>query len=153
MLIDFHILQNPCIPVIYLTWSWCRTSLVAQMVKHLLTMQENRFNPLVGKILWRRKWQPTPVLLPGKSHGQRSLVGYNSWGRKKSDMTMSVLTCCLILFARILLHLCSSVILPIIFFFPDFSWFWYQGDCGLEEWVSKYFSLCNILEEFQKTRH
>jgi len=34
------------------------------------------FGPWVGKISWRRKWQPTPVFLPGKSHGQRSLVGY-----------------------------------------------------------------------------
>ena len=33
------------------------------------------------------KWQPTPVLLPGKSHGQRSLVGYGPWGRKDSDTT------------------------------------------------------------------
>ena len=38
------------------------------------------FNPWVRKILWRKKWQPTPVLLPGKSHGQRSLVGYSLWG-------------------------------------------------------------------------
>ena len=36
---------------------------------------------------WRRKWQPTPVLLPGKSRGQRSMVGYSSWGRKESDTT------------------------------------------------------------------
>ena len=36
---------------------------------------------------WRRNWQPTPVLLPGKSHGQRSLVGYSPWGRKELDMT------------------------------------------------------------------
>ena len=36
---------------------------------------------------WRRKWQPTPVLLPGKSHGQRSLVGYSLWGREESDTT------------------------------------------------------------------
>ena len=36
---------------------------------------------------WRRKWQPTPVLLPGKSHGWRSLVGYNPWGPKESDTT------------------------------------------------------------------
>ena len=42
--------------------------------------------PVSGKILWRRKWQPTPVLLPGKSHGQRSLVGYSPWGCKESDM-------------------------------------------------------------------
>ena len=37
------------------------------------------FNPWVGKIPWRRKWQPTPVFLPGKTHGQRSLAGYSSW--------------------------------------------------------------------------
>ena len=43
--------------------------------------------PWVGKIPWRRKWQSTPVLLPGESHGQRSLVGYSLWGRKKSDTT------------------------------------------------------------------
>ena len=36
---------------------------------------------------WRRKWQSTPVRLPGKSHGQRSLVGYSPWGHKESDMT------------------------------------------------------------------
>ena len=39
-------------------------------------------NPWVGKIPWRREWQPTLVFLPGKSHGQRSLVGYSSWGPK-----------------------------------------------------------------------
>ena len=37
-------------------------------------------------IHWRRKWQPTPVFLLGKSHGQRSLAGYSSWGHKESDM-------------------------------------------------------------------
>ena len=45
------------------------------------------FNPWVGKILWRREWHPTPVFLPGESHGQRSLVGYSPWGRKESDTT------------------------------------------------------------------
>ena len=42
---------------------------------------------LVRKIPWRRKWQPTPVFLPGKSHGQRSLEGYSPWGHKGSDTT------------------------------------------------------------------
>ena len=37
--------------------------------------------------IWRRQWHPIPVLLPGKSHGRRSLVGCNPWGRKESDMT------------------------------------------------------------------
>ena len=36
---------------------------------------------------WRRQWQPTPVLLPGKSHGRRSLVGCSPWGRQESDTT------------------------------------------------------------------
>ena len=65
-----------------------RTSLVAQMVKHLSTMQETWVQSLGWEDpLWRRKWQSTPVLLPGKSHGQRSLVGYSSWGHKESDTT------------------------------------------------------------------
>ena len=42
-----------------------------------------RFDPWVGKIPWRREWQPTPVFLPGKSHGQRSLAGYSQWGCKR----------------------------------------------------------------------
>ena len=46
------------------------TSLVAQMVKRLSTTRETLVRSLVGKIPWRRKWQSTPVLLPGKSHGR-----------------------------------------------------------------------------------
>ena len=45
------------------------------------------FSSWVGKIPWRRKWQPTPVFLPGESHGQRSLVDYSPQGRKESDTT------------------------------------------------------------------
>ena len=44
-------------------------------------------SPRVGKIPWRRAWQPTPVFMPGKSQGQRSLEGYSLWGHKESDMT------------------------------------------------------------------
>ena len=39
---------------------------------------------------WRRAWQPTPVFLPGESHGQRSLAGYSSWGHKESDTTEEI---------------------------------------------------------------
>ena len=46
-----------------------------------------RFNPWVEKIPWRRKWQPTPVLLTGESHRWRSLVGYRPWVHKELDMT------------------------------------------------------------------
>ena len=63
------------------------TSLVAQMVKCLSTMWETWVRSLGREVPWRRKWQSTPVLLPGKSHGQRSLVGYSPWGRKESDTT------------------------------------------------------------------
>ena len=45
------------------------------------------FDPWVWKIPQRRKWEPTPALLSGKSRGQGSLVGYNPWGRKESDVT------------------------------------------------------------------
>ena len=47
------------------------------------------FDPWIGKILWRRKWQPTPVLLPGKSHGQRSMVGCWEPAREIPPMTRS----------------------------------------------------------------
>ena len=45
------------------------------------------FDPWVGKISWNRKWQSTPVFLPGRFHGQRSLAGSNPWGCKGSDTT------------------------------------------------------------------
>ena len=54
-------------------------SLVAQMVKSLPAMQETQFDPWVRKIPWRREWQPTPVFLPGKSHGRSCLAGYSPW--------------------------------------------------------------------------
>ena len=44
-----------------------------------------RLQPWVRKTPWRRKWQPTPVFVPGKSNGQRSLVGYSPWGHKELD--------------------------------------------------------------------
>jgi len=48
---------------------------------------QRRFDPRVGKIPWRRAWQPIPVFLPGKSHGQRNLAGYSPKGHKESDRT------------------------------------------------------------------
>ena len=57
------------------------------MSAHNAELERPGFDPWVGKIPWKRKWQPTPVLLLGKSHGQRSLIGYSPWGRKESDTT------------------------------------------------------------------
>ena len=62
-----------------------KSSLVAQTVKCLPTMQETEVQSLGWEILWRRKWQPAPVLLPGKSLGQRSMVDYSPRGCKESD--------------------------------------------------------------------
>ena len=49
--------------------------------------RRQRFSPWVRKIPWRRKWQPTPVFLPGKSHGRRGLVGHSPQGHKESGTT------------------------------------------------------------------
>ena len=49
--------------------------------------KRNGFKPWVGKMPWRRKWQPTPVSLPGESHGQRSLESCSPRGRTESDTT------------------------------------------------------------------
>ena len=79
----------------------CHISLVAQMVKHLHSMWETR----VQSLSWEDplEWQPTPVLLPGKFHGLRSLVGYSPWGSKESDMT-----------ERLHFHITVSIVSPSI---------------------------------------
>ena len=68
------------------------------MVKNLPQCRRPGFDPWVGKIPWSRKWQPTPVFLPGESHGQRSLASYSPWSRNESDTTER-LTLTLSLFA------------------------------------------------------
>ena len=65
---------------VHLLYVWA--SLVAQRLKRL-----PGFDPWLGRIPWRRKWQPTPVFLPGESHGRRSRVGYSPQGRKELDTT------------------------------------------------------------------
>ena len=61
---------------------------VVLVVKNPLASAGDRrpgFDPCVRKVLWRRAWQPTPGLLPGKSYGQRSLAGYHTHDCKESD--------------------------------------------------------------------
>ena len=75
-----------------------RASLVAQMVKNLPAMQETQVQSLVGENpLERGIKQPPPVFLPGESHGQSSLSGYNPWSRKELDTTeqLSLFICIL----------------------------------------------------------
>ena len=73
-------------------------SQVALVVNNMLANAGNmrcRFNPWVKKIPWRRAWQPTPVFLPGESHGQRSLEGYNPEGVKELDTMEAILHTCI----------------------------------------------------------
>ena len=56
------------------------------------THQRLGFDPWVWNIPWRRVWQPTPVFLPGESHGQRSLAGFCLWGYKKLDLGLKQLS-------------------------------------------------------------
>ena len=55
--------------------------------------KRHRFDARVGKIPWSRKWQPAPVFLSGKSHGQRNLVGYSPWGCKEHILGKGLRRC------------------------------------------------------------
>ena len=87
-----HIINGPGLDLA--RWSVCflllciMGSQVAQWWRICLPMQEMQemeFNPWAGKISWNRKWQPTPVILPEKLHGQRSLVDYSVCSCKELD--------------------------------------------------------------------
>ena len=82
-------LENFLIRTMYLR-QWA--SQLVLVVKKELACQcrrhsTGRFDPWVWMMPWRQAWQPSPVFLPGKFHGQRSLVCYSQWGGKQSDMT------------------------------------------------------------------
>ena len=70
--------HSPCLQWAHSWLKWLRIC---------LQCRRPRFKLWIRKIRWRRKWQPTPVFLPGKSHRWRSLAGYSPWGRKQSDTT------------------------------------------------------------------
>ena len=87
-----------CFAFLVLSYEWAqkrrtrmrnlfRVSLVAQLVKNLPTMQEIQVRSLGGEDPWRRKWQPTPIFLPAKTNGQRTVVGYRSWGCQEFNIT------------------------------------------------------------------
>ena len=69
------------------------SSQVALVIKNLPASVKRhkrcKFDPCVGKILWRRKWYPAPVFLPGKSHGQRSQVGYGPWVHRETWLSIA----------------------------------------------------------------
>ena len=68
-------------------WTWGIYYIVFNIIYLIVraSHRRHRFNRWVRKMPWRRKWQPTLVFLPGKSHGQRSLAGYSPWSRKRVE--------------------------------------------------------------------
>ena len=64
------------------TWTWGFNSGDTNLSEGCMALW-----PQVWCFIWRRQWQPTPVLLPGNSHGRRSLVSCSPWGSKESDTT------------------------------------------------------------------
>ena len=68
--------------LVSLVWSFLGGSVVKDPPDDA---RDREFSPWSGKILWRRKWPPTPVFFLEKPHGQRSLAGYRAWGREESD--------------------------------------------------------------------
>ena len=79
------------IQLLYRFPRWCR---VKNLPANAGDCKRRGFDPWVGNISWSRKWQPTLVLLPGKFHGQRWLVGYSPWGRTESNMTQHTVHIC-----------------------------------------------------------
>ena len=68
------------------SWTFCYSRFTESKAS-ACNVGEPGLIPGSGRFPWRRKWQPTPVLLPGESHGGRSLVGCSPWGLKELDMT------------------------------------------------------------------
>ena len=79
--------------LLYLLWwstvQWVHLDHCKESACQRWRCKRHRFNLWVGKIPWRKKWQPTPVFLLRKSHGQWSLVGYNPWGCKRVKTRLS----------------------------------------------------------------
>ena len=88
-----HILKNATQVFFFFCWRLVGDTVFSKETFAHIQSGKSMFCCQLGKM----KWQPTPVFLPGKSHGQRSLAGYSSWGCKKSDMTewltLSFLAC------------------------------------------------------------
>ena len=87
---------NPLIPSvitgIYLFLGFSGSASGKESVCQCRRHKRHGFDPWARKIPWRREWQPTPVFLLGKFHGQRSLEAYSPWGSEKSDTTEHIHT-------------------------------------------------------------
>ena len=105
---------------------------------------------------WRRKWQPTPVFLPGKYHGWRSLVGYSPWGRKEldklSNFTFTFILGILAFHINFRINLLLSIkylaeILTVIVLIDQFGENWYLGNLDFPyPWPQNSSPFVNFLE-------
>ena len=119
---DAHVYKTHA--YLYMCMIHTGASPVAQKVKNLPAVWETRVEPWVRSIPWKRKWQPTPVFLPGESHGRRSLAGYSPWGCRVKLLCSLIhsYSCQLGHFLLSpLFHLLSS--LPLSPFFPSFLFY------------------------------
>ena len=98
-----------------------------------------RFDPWVRRIPSRRKWQPTPVLLPGEFHGWRSPVGYSPWGCKESDMTERLHFHFQLSRSNILCFSTSWAPLGLNIGMAG-TWWLLDGGCSFPSWVSSGFT-------------
>ena len=78
---NYEMHRSNLFPRLTLVNEWLLSLVMASMKRILPALQ------VPARVYWRRQWHPTPVLLPGKYHGRRNLVGCSLWGRTESDMT------------------------------------------------------------------
>ena len=71
----------------HIKWSFPGGARGKESASQCRKYRRQAFDLWIGKIPWKKKWQPTPVSLPGESHGQRNLAGYSPWGRRELDNT------------------------------------------------------------------
>ena len=93
------------------------------------------FSLWVGKIPWRRKWKPTLVFLPGKSHGQRSLVGYSPWGHRiRHDWAQHTHASHCIIHCSCSLTIPSQASITLVYSFHDIYWMKTLGQNCVRHW-------------------
>ena len=91
-------------PLLSLCWIFCKTyltlssqwlSVIISIINFIVWCWKWLVDPWVGKIPWRRAWQPSPAFLPGESHAQRSLAVYSPWCHKASDTNETTENACM----------------------------------------------------------
>ena len=119
----FHFSGSTDLQVLLNSWSLPGGSSGKEPACQCRRHKRCRFEPWVGKIPWRRKWQPAPIFLPGKFHGQKSLAGYSMWDRKEIRLTTKHIE----IFQIIIYFL--LVVFSLISIWPEYIVFWGFANC------------------------